>query len=293
MKEDRVGICPFIMGSNSRFSKPAMFNILTLCIGIILHSLSFQSTAFASPFAEDSAQLQSLVKRYSGDLAPKNPDPPGGPDVSDYPSDDEIRAAFIPPSGPYIFFSGLPNPATNQAPYEFAQTVGGVIVRNTFPASYLNLRFKPNPKRSEQWHQNFLDRVSGIFADKAVEAGKDVYFVGRFDRTVLDCSIWKRIELPTLTDGGINIKLVDYSNFGNQEDYLPPDISPISFRRDESNVLEKRETGYCFDWPGSGDDANDPDADAPATIGYYPGACGVHIQQVSPVPTRQALRMKG
>lgn len=268
------------MGSNSRFSKPAIFNILTLCIGIILHALSFQSTALASPVAENSVQVQSLVKRYSGSPSPKQGD--GGPDVSDYPSDDEIRAAFIAPSGPFIFFSGLPNPQTNQAPYDFSQTIpGGTILRNAFPKSYINKRFKPGPQRSDQWYQNFLDRVSGIFADKAVEAGNEVYFVGKFDRTVLDCSIWKRIELPTLNDGGINIKLVDYSNFGNQEDYYPPDPLGFIFRREESNTLEKRGTGVCFDWPGSGEDENDPDSDAPVGIGYYPGACGVHIQQVS------------
>lgn len=269
------------MGSNSKFSKPAIFNILTLCIGIILHALSPQSTALASPIAENSVQLQSLVKRYSGSPSPKQGT--GGPDVSDYPTDDEIRAAFIPPTGPFIFFSGLPNPQTNQAPFDFSQTIpGGTILRNAFPKSYINKRYKPNPQRSDEWYQNFLDRVSGIFADKAVEAGQDVYFVGKFDRTVLDCSIWKRIELPTLNDGGINIKLVDYSNFGNQEDYYPPAPPGFIFRReDDNNALEKRGTGVCFDWPGSGEDDNDPDSDAPIGIPYYPGACGVHIQQVS------------
>lgn len=136
--------------------------------------------------------------------------------------------------------------------------------------------------------QNFLDRVSGVFADKAVEAGNTVYFVGQFDGTVLDCSIWKRIELQTLLDGGITIKLVDYSNFQNQKDYPGSNsIIPI-IPRDEDSVLEKRGTGYCFDWPGSGEDANDPDADPPVGIGYYPGNCGVHLQQVSSVPLKNS-----
>ena len=114
------------MGSSSRLSKHAMLNILTLCIGIILQSFWFQSTALASPLVENSLQSQSLVKRYSGAPSPKQGD--GGPDDSDYPSDDDIKAAFIQPPVSFIFFSGLPNPQTNQAPYDFSQTIGGTIL---------------------------------------------------------------------------------------------------------------------------------------------------------------------
>lgn len=256
------------MGFKSRLFKTFTFNVFILCI-----LQFFQFTALASPLAENSVQYHSLEKRYSGTPAPKQGD--GGPDASDYPSDDDIRAAFSQPSGPYVFFSGLPNPTTNQAPYAFSQTVGGTIIRNTFPKSFLNQRFKPNPQRSDQWYQNFLDRASGIFADKAVEAGKTVYFVGQFDGTVLDCSIWKRIELQTLLDGGISITLVDYSNFANQKDY--PGTSSI----DSGAPFRKRGTGYCFDWPGRGDDANDPDAEPTVGTGYYPGNCGLHLTQVS------------
>lgn len=274
--QNRVSIYSFKMGSNTKLSKHAILNVLTLCIGIILQSLWFQSTALASPLAANPVQSQSLEKRYSGTPSPKSGS--GGPKDSDYPSDDEIRAAFSQPSGPFVFFSGLPSPQTNQRPYEFSQTIGGTIIRNTFPKSYLNQRFKPNPIRSDEWYQNFLDRASGIFADKAVEAGNTVYFVGQFDGTVLDCSIWKRIELQTLLDGGINIKLVDYSNFANQKDYFDSNVIDPGF------FLSKRDTGYCFDWPGRGDDANDPDAEPPAGPGYYPGNCGMHLTQVSSVP---------
>ncbi len=264
------------MGSHSRFSKPALLNILTLCFGILLHTVLFQSTALASPLAENSLLPRGLEKRYSGTPAPK--DGNGGPDTSDYPSDDEIKAAFIPPGGAFVFFSGLPNPQTNQAPYQFSQTMNGAqILRNAFPKSYVNRRFKPNPERSQEWYQNFLDRVSGIYADKAVEAGNTVYFVGQYDGTVLDCSIWKRIELPTLIAGGITIKLVDYSNFQNVKDYPLPGVLGV---RDAADALEKRASGYCFDWPGDGEDANDPDADPLVGIPYYPGNCGVHLQQV-------------
>lgn len=106
---------------------------------------------------------------------------------------------------------------------------------------------------------------------------------------MLDCSIWKRIELPTLEAAGINIKLIDYSNFANEEDYFPPPPPLTIFHREESTELEKRGTGYCYDWPGSGEDDNDPDSDGPIGIRYYPGSCSVHIQQASPQASSQEL----
>jgi len=265
------------MRSTSNFSKPVVLNILTVFFGLLLQTVLFQSTALASPLAETSLSSRGLEKRFEGTPAPKDGD--GGPADSDYPSNDDIAKAFIPPSGPYIFFSGLPNPQTNQKPYEFSKTLDGAkIIRNAFPKTYLNMRFKPGPMRSQEWYQNFLDRVSGFYADQAVKAGNKVYFVGQFDGTVLDCSIWKRIELPTLTAGNIEITLVDYSNPDNQRSYFPS----IGLRpRAEEGALEKRLTGYCFDWPGDGEDANDPDVDPPVGIPYYPGQCGVHLQQVS------------
>lgn len=258
-------------------SKPALLNTLTLLLFALFQLIAFQSRALATPLAESSLSLQSLGKRYyNNDISPKDGDT--GPATSDYPTDDEIRAAFIPFQGPFVFFSGLPNPQTNQAPYQFSQTiVGASILRNAFPRSYINRRYKPNPERSAEWYQNFIDRASGIYADMAVKKGDKVYFVGQWDGTVLDCSIWKRVELPTLLAGNIEITLVDYSEFSNQKPY------PGTGENDPSSGgglrLNKRLTGYCFDWPGTGEDANDPDVDPPVGIPYYPGSCGVHLIQ--------------
>ena len=258
-------------------SKPTLLNTLTLLLYALFQLIAFQSTALASPLAETSLSLPSLRERYyDKNIAPKEGD--GGPDESDYPNDDEIRAAFIPFQGPFVFFSGLPNPQTNSKPYDFSQTVDGTILRNAFPKSYINQRYKPNPVRSDQWYQNFLDRASGLYADMAVNQGKKVYFVGQWDGTVLDCSIWKRVELQTLLDGNIEITLVDYSNFENQKPFPGTDVDDLI---SDGSTLKKRLTGYCFDWPGTGDDPNDPDADPPVGNPYYPGNCGVHLTQVS------------
>ncbi|MCJ1423559.1 hypothetical protein MMC29_001443 [Sticta canariensis] len=257
------------MGSHLRLSKPALMKTLTLCFGIFL---LFRSTALASPLVENSISSRGLERRYDQtNISPKFGDT--GPATSDYPSDDEINAAFIAPAGPFVFFPVCPTPK------QFAQTMqDATILRMAYPKSYVNQRFKPNPARSIEWYQNFLDRLSGIYADKAVAAGRTVYFVGDYDGTVRDCSIWRRVELPTLLAGGISIKLVDYGNFSNQKDYTVPDLI---ISRDVDGALEKRETDYCFDWPGDDDDADDPDIDPTFGIPCYSGSCGMHLQQVS------------
>ena len=256
--------------------------MLTLLLFALFQFIAFQSTALASPLAENSISSRSLGKRYYDKrISPK--DGTTGPATSDYPNDDEIRAAFIAPQGPFVFFSGLPNPQTNQKPYEFSQTIdGATILRNAFPKSYINRRYKPNPERSAEWYQNFLDRASGIYADMAVKKGEKVYFVGQWDGTVLDCSIWKRVEWPTLLDGNIEITLVDYSNFDNKKQYPDFDaIESLAGGGDGTERIKKRLTGYCFDWPGDGEDVDDPDVDPPIGTPYYPGSCGVHLTQVS------------
>ena len=136
--------------------------MLTLLLFALFQFIAFQSTALASPLTENSISLRSLGKRYyDKKISPKNGD--NGPATSDYPTDDEICAAFIAPQGPFVFFSGLAKPQMNKAPYEFSQTIdGATILRNAFPKSYINRRYKPNPERSLEWYQNFLDRASGI-----------------------------------------------------------------------------------------------------------------------------------
>lgn len=257
-------------------------NIFALYLGILLSASFFRSTALASPIAETSAlEPHDLFKRYSG--TPSGPDPKfnDGGDTSDYPSDSDITAAFIAPSGAFVFFSNI---GDSQAPFNYANNElknGAVILRGAYPKGYVT-RGK-NPKRSGKWFLDFLDRISGVYADKAVAAGNKVYFVGVMDTSgnpvVADCSIWNRIELPTLAAAGIPITFVDYSNFANTKDYpvpTPTGLGPFKSR----SLVEKRGSGACFDWDGDREDPADPDSDPNVGIGYYPGQCGVHLQQV-------------
>jgi len=254
--------------------KPAVLNLLTLFLGVFLSATFLPKAALSSPIAGiTSLEVRDLVKRYSGSPSGKIGD--GPPDTSDYPSDQDIANAYQAPSGPFVFFSGI---GDSQKPFEFASSLnnGAVILRGAFPKGYIT---KGKPRKSEQWFQDFLDRVSGFYADQAVKAGGEVYFVGKFDGSVSTCSVWSRIELPTLTDGGISkITLVDYSNFDNRKDY--PLQIPNILPREENSVLQKRQD-YCFDWQGDREDPADPDSDPQVGYDYYPGNCGVHLQQVS------------
>ena len=253
------------MASNYGLSKHTLLILLPVCLSIFLQ-------VAASPLTVTSLELQDLVKRYEGKPSGKQKGP-GGPDTSDYNTDAEIAAAFTAPSGPFVFFSGISN---SQAPYNFAQTLNppGAILRNTFPNGFITLG---KPARSDQWFQDFLDRASGVFVDQAVAAGQPVYLVGKFDYDVNSCSIWLRIELPTLRAGGIPITLVDYTNFDNKQAYNAPVID----RRTQNGSLEKRAPqGYCFDWQGDQEDPADPDSTPGVGLDYYPGWCLAHVVQV-------------
>lgn len=189
--------------------------LLLVRLSVIFSILSYISTSLASPLAVRPTHLSSLSKRYISTRANGLPSPKigdGGPAESDYPNDDQIRGAFIPPAGPLVFFSGLPDPQNNQAPFEFTKTVpGATILRGAFPKAYITRKPQGGPRRSLEWYQNFLDRASGVYTDKAVEKGETVFFVGTWDAQVRDCSIWNTIELPTLKAAGIPVTLVDYA----------------------------------------------------------------------------------
>ena len=221
-----------------------------------------------------SLEPSNLGKRYEGTPSGKVGD--GGPDTSDYETDTQIAAAFNAPEGSLVFFSGI---GLSQAPYNFAQGLNprGAILRGAFPRGFIT---RKSPQRSAQWWQDFLDRTSGYLADQAVAAGNPVYFVGRYDGVVNSCSVWVRIELPTLLAGGIDITLVDYTNPSNQMPYP----APVLGRRDEIGGVDKRAPDYCFDWQGDGEDPTDPDSTPSIGLDYYPGWCVAHVVQVSPHP---------
>lgn len=111
---------------------------------------------------------------------------------SDYPSDSEIEEACNPEAGKaFVFYSN----ADSSLAHRFAQENNGLIVRQTFPKHYVGRKPKGGKKRSDEWYQNFCDRFSGAFAHKAKGT---VYLVTDLDAGTRDCSVWERIEKPTL-----------------------------------------------------------------------------------------------
>lgn len=135
-------------------------------------------------------------------------------------------------------------------------------------------------KRSEEWYQDFADRFSGVFAEKA---SGDVYVVSTWNFKIDDCRVWNRIEYPTLKDNSDveSVILVDYTNFANQK-VIYSNANGIGKRGalDEFAGLQKRDTPSCFDWDGYGDDPADPDSgEDSADTAYASGWCTTHITQ--------------
>ena len=243
-------------------------NLSGLLVTLFLY-LTLQ-TVFASPIAETSVNERSLLrKRYSG--TPSGKVGSGGPDSSDYPSDDDIRNNYVSPNGPSVFFSAI-GPDSTPA-YNFAQSKGGVIFRQAFTS-----KFTIKAGHSDQWYQDFADRFSGVFAEKA---SGDVYVVSNWAYKIEDCRVWTRIEYPSLQNNPdvTSVILVDYTNWANQKVIWTPLEEFGGGIKKRSEILEKRGEGYCFDWDMYGEDPADPDADPSLDIGYYPGSCGVHIVQ--------------
>lgn len=243
--------------------KTPVWKALTLFTTLLLHLTIFQLGALASPFSVIASDSSHLSKRYTGDISPATGN--AGPDTSNYPTDDEIKAAYITANGPTVFYSGIgpPGPAVN-----FAESVGGRVLSQSFPDDYIKYQ-----NRGKKWYQNFIDRASGIFADKA---SGEVFFVSVYNNKIDLCRVWARVEYSSLLDNPqvTKITLVDYTNFQNQKRYpgLP-----------QQNSKVKRSNGYCFDWEGDAEDPIGPPTDPQLDIGYYPGNCGVHVVQVSPI----------
>lgn len=227
----------------------------TQILGLLVQASILQG-ALSAPVTD--VHERGLVKRYTGDPSPKKGD---GPDTSDYPTDDEIRAAYIAPSGPSVFFSmipsdyGGPNQGGSNVAYKFAQSIGGVIFRGTFPKKYTNMN-----GRSAAWYQNFADRFSGVFAEKA---SGTAYIVGPWEGEIDACRVWQRIKYPTLQDNLeiSRVTLVDYTNFENQKIILGTRkrhsalISRFTAStRAPAALFDKRQEASCFDWEGDGED---------------------------------------
>lgn len=228
--------------------------------------------------ASSDQAARSLDKRYYADKvkgidSTKN-DAAANPN-SDYPSDEDIMNSCNP-SGPLVFWSQVPD-GSSKAPFSFAQSIGGSILRDAFPKGYLNRKYN-GVTRSQAWHQNFLDRASGIFADKA---SGEVYLVSNYalDGNVNECRIWARVEFPSIqATEATKVTLVDALDFSNTKTLWVPDNGNTGCRRDSAIFVRDDNILACPDWNDYGDDPGDPD-ETDTTPSYQPSNCGLHFVQ--------------
>ena len=245
-------------------NKSPSVGILGLFLALVA-VLVGQSTAFPTPnspqnetldITETSTQhLHNLGKRFTGQTSGKIGTT--GPGESDYPSDSEIERACVPEADKaFVFYS---NADSNKA-HEFAKQNNGLIVRQTFPKRFVGKK-QDGKKRSDEWYQDFCDRFSGVFADKAKGT---VYLVTDLDAGTRDCSVWERVEKPTLLENKAvtDIVAVSSADFNKRET-----IWSRTQKRDNAGLalraLKKQASGqkFCFNWDGCGEDPTDPDGD--------------------------------
>ena len=202
--------------------------IIGLFVTLFLHLTIFNYGASASPISSVETQADQLSKRYTGNISPNDPN-------SKYPSDDEIRAAYITSSQATVFYSNIGPPDKAQ---QFAASINGRLLRDSFPTDYTRYS-----GRGKAGYQNFIDRASGILADNA--AG-EVFFVGRWDLKVDTCRVWARVEYDSLKANTqvTKITLVNVDDFTQTMDYP----GPQSIKN-----KEKRDKDYCYDWNGDGE----------------------------------------
>lgn len=247
------------------FNKGPSVGILGLFLALIAFLVS-QSTALPTPNSleiqtldtiETSTQyLHDLGKRFAGRASGKVGT--AGPDTTDYPSDSEIGEACNPEAGKaFIFYSN----ADSNLAHQFAQANNGLIVRQTFPKGYVGKKPNRGKKRSDEWYQDFCDRFSGVFADKAKGT---VYLVTDLDAGTRDCSVWERIEKPTLL---ANTAVTDIVAVSSADFSKRNTIWSRTGKRDNAGLalraLKKQTSGKksCFNWEGCGEDPNDSDGD--------------------------------
>ncbi|QIX01330.1 hypothetical protein AMS68_006847 [Peltaster fructicola] len=207
-----------------------------------------------------------LLPRYTGDVTGIL-DGANGP--SPFPDDANITASFIDPGHvPYVFWASVHSRGDKVA-HDFARTVGGVTVEDTFPPDFICINSRGHP-----WWYNFADRVSGIYADHAAELSTSIYLVtSAYDKITDRKTTFIRVESPSLQAGGVrSVTVVDAADFTRTKSV------PIVSGHDEL-FARGTHVPITLDWLGYGDDPDGYCAVKDLTPAYSAGWCGVHIAQ--------------
>lgn len=240
-----------------------------LFLAIALASTLFANFCSASPISLDRVTenpAYDLLKRYDTRNVRGCEAGPGeaGPSTSPYPNDDAIIAAFQNPQGrPFVFWTEL-DTLGSPAARDFARTgvyqgqpVNGLLVDECFE----DPNFLCTRPGDGGWGGNYIDRFSGIFADRS---GVTVFLVTEaYDQELTRaCSVFLRVEAPSLMQHMIQtVVFVDAHDFTRQKSV---NLATLLARFPQEGSISKRDGTQlygCNNWVGYG---NDPHGSCPS-----------------------------
>lgn len=222
-------------------------------------------TAFVTASPIDTSLISrdpawDLFKRYDSS---RITGPIGrGPAETNYPSDEQINAAFIDTRGrPFVFWTELYTLRTPAARgfahhgvYQGEQ-VNGILLEECFEDTQFTC--SRDDLDSQAWFANFIDRLSGIFADRS---GPAAFLVTEsYDEELTNPeSTFVRMEAPSLLQH--QITSIIFVNAHDQTKTKQVDLNTLLQKMDAMRVPSRKEKRdgmqlpFTFNWPGYGDD---------------------------------------
>ena len=158
---------------------------------------------------------------------PRFPPDPSEPDVSTYPSDDEIDTAFIGgEEDATVLFVDIED--GNDGAYKFKDEPGIRTIRRAFRNNPDGSEFIFRNNRPRRWYADFAERVALVYVQRAIGL---VWLVSRWPegpRLLQSCNIFWFVELSALkTNPDLRaIMLVDSYNIKVRRQYWPVPENP-------------------------------------------------------------------
>lgn len=152
---------------------------LTAFLGCLLLVSLFAQHGSASPIGDIKNALSHVVKelskrfvvrwQYLGPLR-------GG--ISPYASVATIQSRLVLPANPqnrFVFWTELAPGQTDEVVYDWARQNNAVAIRDTLPQQFIcRLPEAQRGPDDEDWFWNFVDNVSGVYADAMGPGGKSL-----------------------------------------------------------------------------------------------------------------------
>lgn len=114
-------------------------------------------------FEGDKVQL--LKRYYQGGVS--GPDSWAGSSTTPYKKDDELEVDARDVAQHYVFWTAIANNEGETISADFARQNNGQTAADSFGPGYI---CQIEDEEGENWWANFVDRASGVFADRAGQA---------------------------------------------------------------------------------------------------------------------------